>query len=288
MGNQLVKLRADRAQDAQDVREWAFATFPGLETNLEAIFAYHCVDGVGFLSYETIEKISRHLIMNFGYTDLLLRFTTPSGTLDNRHVSNGLAILNVDTRKPITLDAFKNFVVCWLDRLIEAQDKDVENLNSALNNEQEKQKARILHAVAQWRERFKTIDDFHVFCEDVRDAKKVELDEVVADVYDMQERLNEQQLKLLQRQKEVEEVYANVQAEEAAIQEALANAPSASQIISEEIVKTFKNSVQGDVTQIAYSSDLTPYGAPVSAGASVSFKRNIPKARKSTRVLGMC
>ncbi|KAH8740273.1 hypothetical protein FG386_001548 [Cryptosporidium ryanae] len=288
MGNQLVKLRANRTQDASEVREWAFATFPGLEANLEAIFAYHCVDGIGLLKYETVEKIARHLIMNFGYTDLLLRFTNQDGTLDNSHVSYGLSVLNVNIKKPMTLDAFKDFVVSWLDKLIEIQDKDIENLNSALCNEQEKQKARILHAVSQWRERFKTIDDFHVFCEDVRDAKKVELDEVVADVYDMQEKLNEQQLRLLQRQKEVEEVYANVQAEEAAIQEALSKAPNQAQIISEEIAKTFKNNIQGDVTQIAYSSELTPFGAPVSAGASTSFKRNIAKAKKSSKVLGMC
>ncbi|KAH7648714.1 hypothetical protein FG379_002184 [Cryptosporidium bovis] len=288
MGNQLVKLRASRTQDAAEVREWAFATFPGLETNLEAIFAYHCVDGIGLLKYETVEKIARHLIMNFGYTDLLLRFANQDGTLDNSHVSYSLSVLGVDIKKPMTLDAFKDFVVSWLDKLIEVQDKDIENLNSALCNEQEKQKARILYAVSQWRERFKTIDDFHVFCDDVRDAKKVELDEVVADVYDMQEKLNEQQLRLLQRQKEVEEVYANVQAEEAAIQEALSKAPNQAQIISEEIAKTFKNNIQGDVTQIAYSSELTPFGAPVSAGASTSFKRNIAKTKKSSKVLGMC
>ncbi|EEA08509.1 uncharacterized protein CMU_003390 [Cryptosporidium muris RN66] len=288
MGNQLAQLRAERVEDATEVRQWAFSTFPGLEPNLETIFAYHSVDGTGLLDYTLIEKISRHLIMNFGYTDLLLRLTNIDGTLDSRYISEGLALLNVNIRKPMALDDFKNYVVCWLDKLIEIQDSDVENLNTALREKQEEQKTRIMNAVTQWRQRFKTIDDFHVFCEDVRDAKKMELDEVVADVYEMQEKLNEQQLRLLQRQREVEEIYASVQAEEAAIQEALSNAPSATQLMSEEIAKTFKQNVHGDVTQFTYSSDLTPFGAPVSAGASTAFKRNIAKPRKPTRVLGMC
>ncbi|OII73469.1 hypothetical protein cand_003040 [Cryptosporidium andersoni] len=288
MGNQLAQLRAERVEDAAEVRQWAFSTFPGLEPNLETIFAYHSVDGTGLLDYTLIEKISRHLIMNFGYTDLLLRLTNIDGTLDSRYISEGLAMLNVNIRKPMALDDFKNYVVCWLDKLIEIQDSDVENLNTALQEKQEEQKTRIMNAVTQWRQRFKTIDDFHIFCEDVRDAKKMELDEVVADVYEMQEKLNEQQLRLLQRQREVEEIYASVQAEEAAIQEALSNTPSATQLMSEEIAKTFKQNVHGDVTQFAYSSDLTPFGAPVSAGASTAFKRNIAKPRKPTRVLGMC
>ncbi|CRG96843.1 G2 protein, putative [Plasmodium gallinaceum] len=119
-------------------RQNIYASYPGLEQQLDMVFACHDIDKQGKLPYKTVEMILRHFLMQCGFMEYVCRFVDENGRLDLNHVENYLSSKKLVHKLKccgeimLTLEEMKALVIIFLkkisDTYIEDQAKWMQNM----------------------------------------------------------------------------------------------------------------------------------------------------------------
>lgn len=123
----------------EESRADAFSLWPGLDYHLDLSFNSLDTTEQGVLTYEELEPLLRHHLMQIGLIEYLARFATPEGQLRQAEVSEYLSEYGVDVRKPLTKKDWKNLMLAWIRRVSEAQAADIESWRNDLREMQKEQ-----------------------------------------------------------------------------------------------------------------------------------------------------
>ncbi|SOV14345.1 G2 protein, putative [Plasmodium gaboni] len=122
-----------------------YATYPGLEQQLDMVFACHDISKQGKLPYKTVEMILRHFLMQCGFMEYVCRFVDENGTLDLKHVSNYLSIkklmykLKCCGESMLTVDEMKELVIIFLKKISDTYTDDQTKWLEQMKSSQEQQ-----------------------------------------------------------------------------------------------------------------------------------------------------
>ncbi|SBT76487.1 G2 protein, putative [Plasmodium ovale] len=131
-----------------------YANYPGLEQQLDMVFACHDITKQGKLPYTTIEMILRHFLMQCGFMEYVCRFVDEDGKLDLKHVEKyitskklmyklkccGESMLNVDEMKALVLiflkkisDTYVEDKSKWMEKMKASQEEQGKALEEAMS-----------------------------------------------------------------------------------------------------------------------------------------------------------
>ncbi|VWU50148.1 G2 protein, putative [Hepatocystis sp. ex Piliocolobus tephrosceles] len=131
-----------------------YASYPGLEQQLDMVFACHDIANEGKLPYKTVEMILRHFLMQFGYMEYVCRFVNDEGQLDLKHIEEYITNkklfynikrncdynLNVEEMKILVLTFLKKIAdtyvedqAIWVEKMKTSQEEQGKALKEAMN-----------------------------------------------------------------------------------------------------------------------------------------------------------
>lgn len=123
----------------EESRRDIFSLWPGLEYHLELSFNSLDADQRGLLSYEILEPVLRHHLMQVGLIEYVTRFATPDGKLDEKEVDAYLVEYGINLGNDLDILDWKNLMLAWIRRVHGAQEEDIENWQNAIKKMQEEQ-----------------------------------------------------------------------------------------------------------------------------------------------------
>lgn len=133
-----------------------YASYPGLEQQLDMVFACHDIANEGKLPYKTVEMILRHFLMQFGYMEYVCRFVNEEGELDLKHVEEYITNkkllykLKCACSCDITVDEMKLLVLIFLKKISDTYVEDQAIWTEKMRSSQEQQGRALEEAMSKY------------------------------------------------------------------------------------------------------------------------------------------
>lgn len=124
---------------AEESRHDLFALWPGLDYHLELSFNSLDSEQKGILSYDVLEPVLRHHLMQLGLIEYVTRLATPEGKLQPFEVNRYLMDYGIDLEKGLDILDWKNLMLAWIRRVNDVQEDDIENWQNSVRHMQEQQ-----------------------------------------------------------------------------------------------------------------------------------------------------
>lgn len=133
-----------------------YASYPGLEQQLDMVFACHDVANEGKLPYKTVEMILRHFLMQFGYMEYVCRFVRDDGQLDLKHVEEYITDkklwykLKCGCGCQLNVEEMKLLVLIFLKKISDTYVEDQAIWTEKMTNNQEEQRKALEEAMSKY------------------------------------------------------------------------------------------------------------------------------------------
>lgn len=137
-------------------RQSIYASYPGLEKQLDMVFACHDINKEGKLPYTTIEMLLRHFLMQCGFMEYVCRFVDENGKLDLKHVEKYISNkkflykLKCCGEVMLTLEEMKNLVIIFLKKIADTHAEDQNEWLEKMKISQEEQGRALEKAMSQY------------------------------------------------------------------------------------------------------------------------------------------
>jgi len=141
MGNSQVKsTEREKKNSVEDqIAQYLFGLWPGLEDQLVQSYLCHDVEGVDSVPYDVLEPVLRHHLMQCGLIEYVTRFANPEGTLNTKAVAPYLKECGINLSKPLSMENWKKLNLAWIALVQDTQAEDVSRWQQDLQLLQDKQ-----------------------------------------------------------------------------------------------------------------------------------------------------
>ncbi|CDU17696.1 hypothetical protein, variant [Plasmodium yoelii 17X] len=242
-----------------------YANYPGLEQQLDMVFACHDISKDGKLPYATVEMILRHFLMQCGFMEYVCRFVNEEGKLDLKHVESYLKCKKLSYKLQccgscmLTLDEMKNLVLVFLKKISDTYIEDQSKWMEKMKSSQEEQGKALEEAMYEYE---KNILFNHSIKEQqlLQNNKKLdEWNECIENAYEVQQEVL-RQFEAKKREKANQVANKN-------------NELLIAQNYIEKIKEAATNKKQDSSKCFVYPASSAPCGACTSAGAVTPHRR---------------
>ncbi|SBT71073.1 G2 protein, putative [Plasmodium malariae] len=133
-----------------------YASYPGLEQQLDMVFACHDIHKQGKLPYKTIEMILRHFLMQCGFMEYVCRFVDENGKLDLKHIENYLTSKKLMYKlkccgdSMLTVEEMKDLVITFLKKISDTYVDDQSKWMEKMKSSQEEQGKALEEAMSEY------------------------------------------------------------------------------------------------------------------------------------------
>lgn len=250
-----------------------YASYPGLEQQLDMVFACHDIGNQGKLPYKTVEMILRHFLMQCGFMEYVCRFVDENGQLDLKHVEsymtskNWLSKLKCCRDKTLTVDEMKTLVLMFLKKISDTHVDDQAKWMDKMRSSQEEQGKALEEAMNEYE---KNILFNHALKEQqlLHNNKKLsEWNETIENAYEAQQ-----------------EVLRQFEAKKREDKKKMALEKNNELIIAKDYIDKIKeaatDSRYANSKCFVYPASSAPCGACTSAGAIAPYRRFKEPRRK--------
>lgn len=253
-------------------RQNIYASYPGLEQQLDMVFACHDIQKQGKLPYSTIEMLLRHFLMQCGFMEYVCRFVDSDGKLDLKHVEGYISKkflykLKCCGEAMLTLEEMKTLVLIFLKKISDTYAEDQNSWMEKMKTSQEEQGKALKEAMSQYE---KNILFTHALKEQqihFNNTKLNEWNETIENAYEAQQEILRQ---FDMKEKEREKLTSIKKTE--------------LEIASEYIQKIKEAAIDNRFDNskcFVYPASSAPSGACTSAGAILPHRRyKEPKQKK--------
>lgn len=242
-----------------------YASYPGLEQQLDMVFACHDIQKQGRLPYSTVEMLLRHFLMQCGFMEYVCRFVDENGKLDLKHIESYISSkkflykLKCCGEVMLTLEEMKSLVIIFLKKIADTHAEDQASWYEKMKITQEEQGRALEEAMSQYE---KNILFNYALKEqqiNYNNAKLEEWNETIENAYEAQQEILRQfDLKKKEREKLTNDKKTELQ-------------------IAADYIKKIKEAAMDNRFDnskcFVYPASSAPSGACTSAGAIVPHRR---------------